>query len=109
MHDAAEAYLVDLALPVKRQPEMAPYREAEARIMACVADHFGLSSVEPPEVKRADTVLLYTEARDLFDGRHPGWEVRAEPLQERIVPWPPSVAKERFLSRFSALFPRVPR
>jgi uncharacterized protein len=105
LHDASEAYLVDLARPVKRTPEMAAYREAEALIMRAVAERFGLPGDEPPVVKAADVALCYTEARDLFPGVHPAWTWHAEPLAERIVPLQPRDARSWFCHRFLDLFP----
>lgn len=109
LHDASEAYLVDLARPVKRSAEMQPYREAEARVMAAVAERFGLEGVEPPLVKEADVVLCYTEARDLFPAVHPEWVWHAAPLSEKIEPWTPKYAKARFLAQFHELWPSEAR
>lgn len=105
LHDASEAYLVDLARPVKRTPEMAAYRDAEALIMRAVAERFGLDGLEPSLVKAADIALCYTEARDLFPSVHPAWTWHAEPLIERIVPLDTTKAKARFRARFEELFP----
>lgn len=106
LHDASEAYLVDLARPVKRTAEMAPYREAEARIMRAVTDRFALGGYrEPSLVKAADVVLCYTEARDLFPRVHPGWEWHADPLPETVVPLEWRAALALFRARFEELWP----
>lgn len=105
LHDASEAYLVDLARPIKRTPEMAAYREAEERIMSAIADRFGIGRVEPSLVKSADVALCYTEARDLFPGVHPAWTWHAAPLPEKIVPCMPTAAEALFRARFEELFP----
>ena len=42
LHDASEAYICDLAAPIKRDPSMEAYRAAEQRLMACVCRRFGL-------------------------------------------------------------------
>lgn len=104
LHDASEAYLVDVARPVKRLPEMAPYRLAETRIQNVVCERFGLPLQEPAEVKTADRVLCYTEARDLFPSVHPAWRWDAEPLHQRILPWDPKTAEAAFLTHFRRLF-----
>lgn len=104
-HDASEAYLVDLARPVKRMPEMQPYRSAEARLMRVIAERFHLAGPEPEIVREVDSVLLFTEARDLFRSVHPEWTWHAEPLSERINPWCPTEAREEFRRRFVRLFP----
>lgn len=105
LHDASEAYLVDLARPVKRTPEMAAYREAEELIMRSVAMRFGLVGSEPSLVKAADIALCYTEARDLFPSVHPEWAWHSAPLPDRIVPLMPHEAKALFRGRFEELFP----
>jgi uncharacterized protein len=108
LHDASEAYLVDLARPVKRMPEMEPYRVAEGRLMVVIADRFNLiprGYVEPLLVKEVDQILCYTEARDLFPRVHPKWAWHAQPLPERIAPVGPSEAREWFRARFVHLFP----
>lgn len=107
LHDAAEAYLVDLPSPVKRTPEMTPYREAERQLIDVICQRFGLHVFEPISVKQADRTLLATEARDLFAGLHPEWHVDDAPLAAHIRPVSPSTAKAVFLSRFGALFPEV--
>lgn len=73
LHDAAEAYVVDLPRPIKRQPELRAYLHIEERV----------------------------EARDLMGGQSAGkWRLRAEPLPEAIVPWNHEMAEWKFLERF---------
>ena len=107
LHDASEAYLVDVARPVKRTPEMAAYREAERNVQRAVMHRFGLAEFEPEFVKRADVEILYTEARDLFSGVHPEWQWFAKPLAVTIDPVPPREAERMFLDRFRDLFPEA--
>lgn len=102
LHDAAEAYLGDLIRPVKLG--MRQYREVEALVMAVVQEHFGLVGLEPPEVKRADEVLLYTERRDLLLVQRQ-WSKNVEPLLDRIVPLGSVQAELEFLARFERLRP----
>lgn len=99
LHDASEAYLSDIARPVKYQ--MPEYRQIEARLMEAVATRYALPMPEPPEVKHADNVLLMTERRDLLPGAaEAGLWVDVEPLPEGIVPWSPDYARSAFLDRF---------
>lgn len=102
LHDASEAYLVDIPAPLKCQPEFSAYRDAEARLMQAVCTRFGLPAREPPEVRRADAVLLATEARDLMPFTPAYWSKLAErPLPERIAPWSSAVAKTAFIDTFT--------
>lgn len=104
LHDASEAYLVDVARPVKRLPEMAAYRNAESVVQRVICERFGLPTAEPEFVKIADGEILYTEARDLFSGVHPSWQWGFEPLPQRIRPMSPEMAERAFLARFDELF-----
>ena len=56
LHDASEAYLGDMVRPLKRQPEMASYQEAEERLMAAICERFGLPAAMPESVVRADEI-----------------------------------------------------
>lgn len=105
LHDAAEAYLVDLPRPLKHEPTFGPvYRRAEARAMLAVCDHFDLPPEEPGPVKDADLVLLATERRDLLPPAG-DWAVLdgVTPLPDRIVPWPPAEARQRFQATYFLL------
>jgi hypothetical protein len=53
LHDAAEAYLVDLARPLKQLSGFSPYRETEAKVMAAICEHFGIPLEQPASVSRA--------------------------------------------------------
>lgn len=101
LHDAGEAYVGDMVYGVKRGlPE---FKEVEEGVMRVIADKFGLSWPEPPEVKHADLVLLATEKRDLMG--NPQWaSVKdCEPLPQTIVPWDWETARDEFMIRFDRL------
>lgn len=105
LHDAPEAYLIDLARPVKRAPALQGYRDAEARLMAVIAERFGLVGDMPASVEDADTRMLMTEAHSLMT-MHPQWLVDApwQRYPDIIDPWTPQIAKARYLNRFIALY-----
>jgi 5'-deoxynucleotidase YfbR-like HD superfamily hydrolase len=50
LHDASEAYLIDLPRPLKQLSEFAAYREAERRLQRAVAARFGLPPDQPARV-----------------------------------------------------------
>ncbi len=107
LHDAAEAYVVDVPRPLKRF--LQGYSTIERAVEAAVLARFGLSASLPASVKIADEVLLATEARDLMGGESAGrWYLAAEPLAERIAPWSPGKARHAFLDRFGALTETAP-
>lgn len=104
MHDAAEAYLVDLPRPVKRHSELGElYRQIERQLMLMVCSRFGLRFDEPMTVKHADDVLLMTEKRDLMPNSPAKWRETSEPMPEAIIPWGPERAKAEFLQRAAEL------
>lgn len=106
MHDAAEAFIGDVAKPLKML--LPDYRLIEQRVEAAVFRRFGLQHLlerMPPCIKEADTVLLRTEQRDLMGAEGHRWSFTEgiKPLPERIVPLQPADAKSLFLARFRAL------
>lgn len=109
LHDAPEAYICDMARPIKIQPEFTFYNQVEEKIMRIIAQAAGLEGDIPQAVKLIDKVLLKTEARDLGllspDWLDPEWGLSdITPLPETINPWPPAEAKRRFLDRFDLLY-----
>jgi hypothetical protein len=104
LHDAAEAYLVDLPRPVKLSRGLGElYKIAERRALQVIAQRFGLSWPEPAEFKYFDNVLLMTEQRDLMVRISEPRFDNASPLPERIEPWTPDAARAEFLARFAEL------
>lgn len=106
LHDASEAYLVDLPKPMKQDSYFGKsFRGAETRAMNAIADRFGLPRALPELVKVADLVLLATEVRDLMPQHRAfeKWKV-FEPVPEQIKPWRPLKAREKWNSHFERLF-----
>ena len=103
LHDASEAYLVDLPRPLKLLPEFAAYREAERRLQRAVAVRFGLAPEQPARVTAADDTMLWIEAHSLL-GSMPVKAVRStRPPFEITAPLLPVEAERLFLSRFKKL------
>lgn len=103
LHDASEAYLVDLPRPLKHSGEFNAYKVFEARMQAAICKRFGLPEVEPISVKNADKLLLYTEARDLMGPLHADWQNEVDPLPFKIDPLSQQDAKNLFMKRFYEL------
>jgi 5'-deoxynucleotidase YfbR-like HD superfamily hydrolase len=104
LHDASEAYLADIARPVK--PFLSNYRALERALMVEVAVRFHLPWPMPPAIHHADDVLALTERRDLLN---PGpewgdWTKGLWLLEEAIVPLAPAAAEREFLARYEELF-----
>jgi len=103
LHEGDEVYLPDLAAPIKDWPEFAPLREIAAQHQAAVCLKYSLPLVPPPQVKRADLILLATEKRDVMGPSPLPWPELPEPLQEPLVAWTPAEAEAEFLERFHYL------
>ena len=104
LHDASEAYLVDVPRPLKYAPVFGElYRAFEKQLMDAVCDRFGLPREMPASVKKADDRMLMTEARDLLDPKPIGWRIDAEPYGFTIEPWRPVAAEWTFLEVFYTL------
>jgi 5'-deoxynucleotidase YfbR-like HD superfamily hydrolase len=102
LHDASEAYCVDVPRPLK--PWLDGYKSIENGVMLAVEAWAGLRPGDHSvtEIKHADEVILATEARDLMKITRP-WHLKAEPLAEVIRPWSSGYAEQRFLDRFNEL------
>lgn len=103
LHDATEAYVGDVAAPLKAM--LPDYRALEARVEAAVAERFGLPVGMHEKVRHADLVLLATEKRDLMPSTAEPWpvELSHRALPYRIDPLEPEHARELFMLRFLEL------
>jgi len=105
LHDATEAYVGDMIRPLKRS--MPAYVEAEDRIMALIAEKYGLRGVTmPAEVKDADNRILLSEREALMVPTTHKWAVDdLEPLQVgTIYPWAPAQAETAYLATFNDFY-----
>lgn len=102
-HDASEAYLGDVASPLKRMlPE---YKVIEQRVEKAIAEQFCLNYPLPAEVKHADGRMLMTEKRDLIGtvGDEHLFATGCEPAGFIIEPLPPKAAFNLFMQRYAEL------
>lgn len=100
LHDASEAYLVDVPSPLKRSGQFDSYMRFEKQMQEAICKRFGLPLEEPVSVKKADKVLLATEARDLMGPLRSDWTQPCDPLPFKIEPLFPQEAKRLFMKRF---------
>lgn len=109
LHDASEAYLVDVPRLIKRLPAMAAYRAVEQLLQRTIYQRFGLTGPEPESVKQADLLLMVAEAQDLLPRLHPDWP---EAIRTGRAPrpawtitdcWSHGKARSEFLKRFEEL------
>lgn len=102
LHDASEAYLGDVARPLKALlPE---YRELEDHVQRVIATAFRLPWPMPPDVKVADNRALMAEKRDLIPG-DADWGIDELPMSGPINPFAWSQAKTLFENRYKEIVP----
>lgn len=101
MHDAAEAYLVDVPRPIKSF--LGGYREIEKQIEAVIMPKFGLPHPIPEIVMEYDTRMLAHERDQLMATPPLEWHPIGEPLPGRVFGFSPEAAETRFMRRFNEL------
>lgn len=100
LHDASEAYLGDVARPLKVMlPE---YVELEHRVQQTIAKAFGLPWPMPLSVKVADNRALIAEKRALMSVEH-DWGIEADPVMTPVNPYCWQQAKQLFENRFKEI------
>lgn len=102
MHDAAEAYLPDVARPIKRAIRFEP---VEWAVMQAVANKFSLRLPMPCSVKAADLCCLERERRQMLGEPPEEWETADcwDGDASVITCWSPLLAEMRFIKRFNEL------
>lgn len=102
LHDASEAYLVDLPRPVKSQ--IPQYKAIEKELEAVIAKAFGLQFPWPEEVMDIDNRILLDERAQLMSVAPIPWGVDSlDPVGVKILGLSPKEAETAFLSRFLEL------
>lgn len=102
LHDASEAYLGDVATPLKRM--LPDYMALEERVQQAIAKKFGLVWPMPQAVKDADVRALLAEKRELLTVDH-DWGIDAEPASGPILPYCWQQAKQLFEDRYKEICP----
>jgi len=88
LHDASEAYMVDIPSPIKYF--IPKYQEYEQNLMAAIAEKFWFQYPLPSEVANADKKLLEIEWGEMMTDDP---IIRPEPMR-------PEEAEQRFLNYF---------
>jgi hypothetical protein len=101
LHDAAEAYLVDVPRPLKAM--LPDYSEAEDRILASVGAAFGVSPDEFDAVKAIDKAILGDEVAQNMAPSIKPWTYLGAPLGVSLHCWSPVEAEHEFLAAFNHL------
>lgn len=118
-HDAAEAYLPDIAGPIKgffRVEHPEPFHEPltfdelEGYVLRQVARALALTdaaSFDDPAIRTMDLNVLLAERDALFPQQPEDWKVPGTPAPVKIENWAPAKAESEFLNTFMVL--RDPR
>lgn len=100
MHDASEAYLIDIPRPVK--PLLVGYYELEDKIMKVIAEKYCFAWPLPQEVKNLDTAILADEREQNLahmDGDPVLWGTPLPPLGVKLKFWSPARSHFEFMLR----------
>lgn len=103
LHDASEAYLLDVPAPLK--PHLTNYKTLEHNLMRVIAKRFGLDieMFSDPRIRFVDMTMLATEKRDLLGPEPAPWIEMPEPYRGTVIPMSSKAAKESFLMRWEEL------
>lgn len=105
-HDASEAYICDVASPVK--PYLHGYKDIEKRLQNVIGSYLGIDPelFAHPDIKLADMISLATERRDLMPSNSVEWPCLngIAAMDSKIEPAEPKAAKNMFLSEFKSIF-----
>ena len=92
LHDASEAYLLDIPTPIKQL--LPAYKVMEDRFQALIAKKFGLVYPFPQEIHDIDRLMLEVEWNDLMIRSGDG-----------LVLFKPTMEKDRFITLFNQYKP----
>jgi len=106
LHDATEAYLVDLSRPIKQF--MPAFIQAEKHLRKAIAERFGLEPEEPPIVCEIDRRILTDERNQNMVPSPEKWSTDAEPLCAILEYLSPSDAQKFFLETFARVCYKLP-
>ena len=90
MHDASEAYLIDLPKPIKRN--MPDYVSIEENLLKLICEHYKLTYPLSERVHKIDVELLHFEYDNFYTNPNPDFDF-----------WTPIRAKAEFLARYHEL------
>jgi hypothetical protein len=101
LHDATEAYCVDVPRPLKHQ--LTGYADIERALWLAVAQRFDLPVELPEAVHRADDAVLLAEKEQIMRPPPAPWGVPGAAAHITIGYWTPQQAHDAFLRRFTEL------
>lgn len=112
LHDASEAYLSDIATPIKRELSLRAYHNADQRLQIRIYDRFRLREAYrkfADQVAAADKFMLFAERNSLMGKPPVPWDNESENHGAHLIrdlgvaPLPPLDARRDFLDLFNYL------
>jgi uncharacterized protein len=104
LHDAAEAYLLDIPSPIKQHLPL--YYVAEDKLLRIILKRYGLEFPLSADVHRVDQEQLEFEIKELMTPL-----LATAMLPQDATPsircWNPDEAKHRFLEMFNSLYTEI--
>ena len=104
LHDSVESVLADVARPIKSL--LKDYKALEAALDVAMRKQFALPEQMTDGCKRADTIALMIEAREIMPNKGENFEnipdedlLAARKATYMIAAWSPENARERFMTR----------
>lgn len=94
LHDASEAYLIDLPRPIKRN--MPNYIEIEEKLLKVIFGHYKLNYPLSKKVHEVDDLILHYEYEKFYDI-----------IDENFEFWTPEESKQKFLARYYELTAQI--
>ena len=102
MHDAAEAYLVDVPRPIKRNLPL--YSQIEMQVDVAISEKFDLYwPIKQAVIGSLDNRILLDERAALMAPTDHDWRIEGKPLGVKIKGYHPQQAESLFLRRFHEL------
>ena len=107
LHDGSEAYLPDVASPIKKH--LSDYNDMEDAILVALFKKYHLEYPMHPAIKLADRAMLSIEARHLLPSQGNDWDMWKHTTRPKIddaykpVGMDPKQAKAVFLEKYSEL------
>jgi len=101
MHDAPEAYLVDVPRPVKQY--MPQYRVWDHAVNDVIREWMGWKNIPIPSFQdEFDSRIIVDERAQLMSCSPNDWGHKLEPMGIVIQPWTPEEAEQTFLTQYAA-------
>lgn len=101
LHDASEAYCVDVPSPMKRL--LPGYRDIEDKVQSALAEKHDLWYPFPEEVHTADHMMYRTERPIVTSGTDTIWHTDVQPAKIAIRGVQPIVAYNMFIQRYEEI------